>query len=60
MADVDGDGDADIIVANDGAPNVVYFQAGLNTGTFQAATPIGNTPFDTTSRTNKVAVADSL
>ena len=57
-ADVDGDGDADIIVANDGAPSVVYFQAGVNTGSYLTATPIGGTPFDTTSRTTKVVVAD--
>ena len=58
VADVDGDGDADIIVANDGAPSVVYFQAGVNTGSYLTATPIGGTPFDATSRTTKVVVAD--
>jgi len=58
VADVDGDGDADIIVANDGAPSVVYFQAGVNTGSYLTATPIGGTPFDTTSRTTKVVATD--
>ena len=58
VADVDGDGDADIIVANDGAPNVVYFQAGVNTGTFLTATQIGGAAFDVTSRTTKVVAAD--
>ncbi len=58
VADVDGDGDADIIVANDGAPSVVYFQVGVNTGSYLTATPIGGTPFDATSRTTKVVVAD--
>lgn len=58
VADIDGDGDADIIVANDGAPNVVYFQAGVNTGTFLTATQIGGATFDATSRTTKVVAAD--
>ena len=58
VADVDSDGDLDIIVGNLGSPNVVYFQAGVNSGDFPAATPIGSTPFDATSPTTKVIVAD--
>ena len=62
VADVDDDGDLDIIVGNLGTPNVIYFQDNLpdppgaqTSGKFTTTTPISNAPSPTTK-----VVADDL